>query len=280
LIIDYGETFSSDTYEVRDEDNVLANAGSVTCALTLPDLTVASPTVVNDDPGKYSFDFTPTGAQIQAGLHQYVVTATGGVLAGLVRKWSGSYDVDNDAPLVSVRDAVDHLRATTTITAAKDLEQLRWLILVATDAIERDLDRYIVRRSVTEVHNGSQHAIILRHTPVISVTSVTESGVLVDPSGYLLDSATGFLYRGTTSYANRFAWGYQNVSVTYVAGYANPPRVARLAALNLVQSLYQQSQTAFHPGIDESSAEAFVSAALPGLSQIPGYNSLRSMAVA
>jgi hypothetical protein len=263
------------TYTVKDDTGALTNPSAATLTITQPDGTLAAGIVVDITPtvtGQLVHDFAPT----QAGLHSVRWSTTGPTTAEddtFVAEAAGGM-------LVSVDEAIAHLRATTTITSAPDREQVQWLCLVATDAIERDLDRILVRRAVTEVHNGSQHAIILRHTPVISVTSVTESGVLVDPSGYLLDPATGFLYRGTTSYANRFAWGYQNISVTYVAGYANPPRVARLAALNLVQSLYQQSQTAFHPGIDESSTEAFVSAALPGLSQIPGYNSLRSMAVA
>jgi hypothetical protein len=262
------------TYAVKNDLQVPANPATATLTITQPDGTTVTPSVTLPPPttGQLVVDFTAA----QAGLHsvRWVTTAPS-------TAEDDTFTVEALASmLVSVDEAIAHLRATQTINSDADREQVQWLCLVATDAIERDLDRILVRRAVTEVHNGSQHAIILRHTPVISVTSVTESGVLVDPSGYLLDSATGFLYRGTTSYANRFAWGYQNVSVTYVAGYANPPRVARLAALNLVQSLYQQSQTAFHPGIDESSAEAFVSAALPGLSQIPGYNSLRSMAVA
>jgi hypothetical protein len=263
------------TYAVKNDLQVLANPATATLTITQPDGTTVTPAVTLPPPttGLLVVDFTAA----QAGLHSVRWTTTAPSTAE-----DDTFTVEAPASmLVSVDEAIAHLRATQTINSDADREQVQWLCLVATDAIERDLDRILVRRTVTgEVHNGSQHAIILRHTPVISVTSVTESGVLVDPSGYLLDSATGFLYRGTTSYANRFAWGYQNVSVTYVAGYANPPRVARLAALNLVQSMWQSSQTAAHPVYDESSAEAFATAALPGLGQIPGYNSLRSMAVA
>lgn len=263
------------TYSVRDDTGTLTNPSAATLTITQPDGTPAAGIVVDITPavtGQLVHDFTPT----QAGLHSVRWATTGPTTAE-------DDTFTAEAPggmLVSVDEALAHLRASGVITSDADREQVQWLCLVATDAIERDLDRILVRRTVTEVHNGSTSAIILRRTPVISITSVTESGVLVDPSGYLLDTSTGFLYRGTTSYANRFAFGYQNVSVTYVAGYANPPRVARLAALNLVQSMWQSSQQASHPVFDESGAEAFATAALPTLGQLPGYNALRSMAVA
>jgi hypothetical protein len=97
---------------------------------------------------------------------------------------------------------------------------------------------------------------------------------------YTLDAASGILYRGSTSYRTGFTAGRNSVVVTYVAGYADPPRVVRMAALNLVQSLWQSSQQAFHPGLDEASPESFAPAAVAGLSQIPGYDSMRAVGVA
>lgn len=263
------------TYAVKNDAGVLTNPSTATLTITQPDGTLAAGIVVTLPPtvtGQLVYDFTPT----QAGLHSVHWATT-------VPTTAEDDTFTAEAPaslLVSVDEAVAHLNAAGIITSDADREQLQWLCMVATDAIERDLDRYLVRRTVVETHNGSQHAIILRRTPVVSITSVTESGVSLVGTDYLIDSSVGILYRGTTTYSQRFGIGRQNIVVTYVAGYANPPRVARLAALSLIQSMWQQSQSSFHPGIDESSAEAFVSAALPGLGQIPGYDSLRSAAVA
>ena len=281
MIIDYGETYSSDTFQVRDTAGVLTNAGSVSCSLTLPDETTAAPTVVNDGPGLYSFDFTPAGSQIQAGLHRFVVTATGGVLGSLVRKWAGSYDVDNESALVSVREAVTHLRAGGVITSAADLEQVRWLCLVATDAVERDLGRAVTRRTVVEVHDGGRAALVLRVTPVVSITSVSESGTTLLAGEYLLDASAGILYRGSTMSRRYFGSGWQNITVTYIAGYVDPPRIARKVALNTVQGMWQSSQQAAHPFMDES-AETVVSSVTGGLNplEMRAYESLRAVGVA
>jgi hypothetical protein len=261
------------TYLVKDAAGTATTPAGIVLTITNPDGTTTLPTVpAPGTPGSYVVDFVPA----QAGLHSVHWATTAPTTA--------EDDVFTaEAParmLVSVDEAIAHLRSQSVTVSDADREQLQWLCIAATDAVERDLDRVIVPRAVTETHNGASGAIILRRTPVISVSSVTESGVLVDPSGYLLDPQVGFLYRGTSAYSARWGVGMQNVVITYRAGYADPPRVVRIAALNLIQSMWQQSQQAYHPALDESSTEAFATAAIAGLSQIPGYDSLRSAAVA
>jgi hypothetical protein len=80
---------------------------------------------------------------------------------------------------------------------------------------------------------------------------------------------------------NGSATGRQNITVTYVVGFLNPPPVARMVALTCLQSMWQESQQASHPLLDES-AEFAVSNAVAGL---PGplrqaYDSLRTVGVA
>jgi hypothetical protein len=261
------------TYAVKNDLQALANPATATLTITQPDGTTVTPSVTLPPPttGQLVVDFTAA----QAGLHsvRWVTTAPS-------TAEDDTFTVEAPASmLVSVDEAIAHLRASGVITSDADREQVQWLCLAATDAIERDLDRTLVRRSFTETYSGVTGPILLRHTPVLSITSVTVGGSLLLNTQYLLDD-TGFLYYGSTTGYSAWTSGLRNVSVTYVAGYANPPRVARLAALNLVQSMWQSTQQSFHLGIDESSAEAFAQAALPGLSQIPGYSSLRSMAVA
>lgn len=271
-IVDLGETFSSDMFEVRDSAGALANAGTVTATITLPDGTTTSPAVANPAIGKYTFDYLT----VQAGLHRYLVHATGGVLGSLVRRWSDSFDVTDAVPLISVREALAHLRATGVITGSADLEQLRVLCLVATSSVERDLNRVLVRRTLTKQWTVGPQPVSLR-MPVASITSVTiDGGAAIDATGYRVDEH-GLLW-------SRYGWGSGYwpgmATVTYVAGDASPDPVARQAAKNLIQSMWQASQQAPHPFVDESSAEAFAATALPGLSQIPGYDSLRIPAMA
>jgi hypothetical protein len=275
--VDLGQTYRY-RQTVKDAAGALANAGTVTLIITLPDGTTASPAAVNSSTGIYDFSYTTT----QAGLHYVSGSATGGVLSAEFDKWEDSFTVETAGQMfVSVDEAAAHLRASGVITSEADREQLRWLCLAACDAVERDLGRVIARRTVNELHDGGQSVIMLRKSPVISIVSVTDSNVSLTAAEYTVDTAVGILYRGAaTGWATRFAYGRQAVLVSYVAGYLQPPRVARMAALNLVQSMWQSSQQAFHPALDELSAESFAAAALPGVSQIPGYDSLRTVGVA
>ena len=276
---DTGETirFSSDLRDAPVENGgVLSNAVTAALTITLPDGTTTSPTVANPPAvtGKYIADYTPT----QTGRHQgtWLFTMSGGKTTSYVE----TFDVG--ASLVTVDEAVSHLRAAGIVTSAADLEQLQWLCFVATDAVERDLGRTIVRRTISETYDGGSGALILRNTPVISVTSLVEAGVTLGVGDYLLDSSSGILYRGTSTYAAAFYSGRQLVVVTYVAGYTNPPPVVRKVALNLIQAMWEESQQASHPLIDEGNAESFspsVAALLTPI-ELSAYESMRAVGVA
>lgn len=77
--------------------------------------------------------------------------------------------------------------------------------------------------------------MVLRHRPVISITSITSSpsGAVFDPSWFNVDAATGIVRRidGSTFFGQ--------MTVTYVAGYATPPPWAVLAAKIIVQHLWR-----------------------------------------
>jgi hypothetical protein len=263
------------TYAVKNDSGQAANPSTATVTITQPDGTTASPSVTLPPSvtGQLVVDFTPT----QAGLHSVrwaTATPTTAEDDVFIVEAAGRM-------LVSVDEAVNHLRASGVITSDADRETLQWLCMAATDAVERDLGRVLVRRTVTETHTGYGPAIILRQTPVLSITSVTESGTALTGTDYLLDSSTGILYRGTTTGLRSYVAGALNVTVVYVAGYTDPPRAARMVALNLIQSMWQQSQTAFHPGLDES-AELPLQMAVAGLPDPlrRAYDSLRAAAVA
>lgn len=283
--VDVGQTYRY-RYTVRDAAGVPANAGTVTVTITLPDGTTATPGVVNSATGVYDIAYTT----VQSGLHSLYGSATGGVLGTEFDKWEDAFTVERAGQMiVGVDEASSHLRAQGIITSDADREQLRRFCMGSSKALARECGRVLTRRTVTEVHDGGRPQLILRQTPVASITSITVSGTLLAATAYrLANPMTGIVEAGSSWSRSLFGWGYGNVAVVYVAGLAAMNTVeadelldvARTAALNLVQSMWQSSQQAFHPGLDESSVEAFAQAALPGLSQIPGYDSLRAAAVA
>lgn len=273
---DLGDTlrFKSD---LTDGSGALVNATGVTLTITLPDGTTATPSVTNPPTvtGKYVVDY-PTTALSPSGLYrgQWLFTMAGGATTSYVE----TFDVG--ASLVTVDEAVAHLRAAGVITSESDLEQLQWLCFVATDAVERDLGRVAVRRTIVESHNGVGDSIILRKTPVLSLTSLAEGGVIVSPTyGYVLQilaDGGGIVLRGSQQVPQPYWWGRQNVVVTYVAGYNDPPRILRKVALNAVQGMWQESQQAPHTLLNDFPDES-VGAAVGALTSVErgAYESLR-----
>jgi hypothetical protein len=272
--VDLGDTprFKAD---LTNGSGVLTNASSVTLTITLPDGTTATPTVSNPPAvtGQYFYDYQFT--QLGRYLGCWLFTMAGGATTAHYN----SFDVDS-LPLVTTDEAVRHLRAGGIITSENDLEELQWLCMVAQDAIERDLGRITTRRTVVESHDGGVGTIILRKTPVLSVTSLTEGGVTVSPTyGYVLKTLAdggALVERGSQLVPQGFWWGRQNVVVTYVAGYTDPPRILRKVALNAIQGMWQESQQAFHPGLEDFSANA-VGSATDSLTrfEMGAYESLR-----
>jgi hypothetical protein len=277
--LEQGETYQY-RQTVTDAAGVLANAGTVTATVTLPDGTTTAPTVSNSGTGLYDFDYLT----VQAGRHTILGSATGGALGTAVEKFDDTFTVEEPGRfLVGFDDARTQLRATTTITTLADREQLRWLCLAATDAVERDLDRILTRRTVIETYDGGKTGLRLRTGPIISITSVVEGGVTLTGTDYVLDSNAGVLRR--KPYGAAWVTDWQNIVVTFVAGMVNPPASARMIALYVIQSLWQSSQQAPHSLLDEASIEDTTLAAVSLLSGLPrplrnAYDSLRSVGVA
>jgi hypothetical protein len=242
--MDLGDTlhFASDLYDKPAESGgVLVNAPTVALTITLPDGTTTSPTVTNPPAttGKYFYDYVTT-TTIGRYTGQWLFTFVGGQTESYVQ----SFDVGSG--LVTVDEALTHLRAQGIITTAADRDELQWFCLVASDAVERDLGIVVVPRTVVDTFDGGKNAVSLRFWPTLSITSLVESGITITSGNYLLDTNSNILYRGTNGYS-LFSWGRQNVVVTYKAGYLNPPTVIRKVALNTIQEMWQASQQADHP---------------------------------
>jgi hypothetical protein len=233
------------TYTVKDDTGALTNPSAATLTITQPDGTLAAGIVVDITPaetGRLIYDFTPT----QAGLHSVRWATTGPTTAE-----DDVFVAESPASLlISVDEALDHLNATQVITGTVSRERLQRICLAASSQVERELDRTVVPRTFTETYSGVRGPIQLRHTPVISITSVTVGGSLLAGSQYLADEE--FLYFGSTTGYSAWTAGLYNVVVTYRAGFAIPPQEIRDRALDIVQARWQSSQQSAHPVFDES----------------------------
>jgi hypothetical protein len=252
-VADLGDTlvFSSDLWDIPptygSAGNItngasLVNAVAAALTITLPDGTTVTPTVTNppSTTGKYSYHYV-TSVNGQSGRYvgQWLFTMSGGETTS----YPQTFDVGGG--LITVDEALAHLRANGVLKKAPDLDELQWLCNVATDAVERDLGRAFTRRTIIETHDGGDGVIILRKTPVMSVTSVLEGTATLPLTSWVaqpLADGGMILHRGSQRMPFRFWPGVQYVTVTYTVGYTDPPRIVRKVCLNTVQVMWQESQ--------------------------------------
>ena len=81
---------------------------------------------------------------------------------------------------------------------------------------------------------------------------MTENGLAISASNYVLDYTGQRLYRigsGTLYATNSYGYwtqGMNNVSITYVAGYVNPPMSAKQGVLEIIRHLWQTQRGAIN----------------------------------
>ena len=217
---------------VRDSAGALANATTAALTITLPDGTTTSLTVAN--PPAVTGTYIATYAPSMAGLHG-IRWLFGGMNAQ-APPLDSIYVDQVLPPLVSLAEAREQCRAVST---ADDVLLQRY-VRVASGHCERRTQVWR-RQTLTAVKDGGGTLVRLRY-PVISVTSVTESGSLLDAAtGYTPVLDDGLLYRGpSTSCGLRWLAGQQNVTATYVAGAADGliPDEIRQGVLLLAEHLW------------------------------------------
>ena len=223
---------------ITDSSGAVANAGAVTCTVYLPDGTSASVSVTNPSTGLYSADYVPS----QVGRHAVKWVATGTNASA----YSDEFNVRDFSELgiVGLDEVKQHLNIPLTITT--DDEEIRRIIDAASDLAESYVGQVLGRRTFTdELYDGGADCIRIRNPKAISITSVYENGALVQPSGYALDYTGQRLYRvgsstlfATNSYGYWTA-GFNNLKITYVAGYVNPPMAAKQGVLEIIRHLWQ-----------------------------------------
>lgn len=205
----------------------LVDATTVALVVGLPDGTTTTVTPTRASPGRYQAVYVP----VQAGRHDIRWVSAGPGARTQV-------DVLNVAParsvsLVSLAEFKTHLNIDTD----DEDEEIRYYLEAATGVVERHVGQVVVRRSISETHRlGWRGGLVLRRGPVISLTSIsTNGGTVLDPSGYVVDTATGEL----RSVAGGLAGLSGDVAVVYVAGYVATPPHMILAAQIIAEHLWQ-----------------------------------------
>jgi hypothetical protein len=223
---------------ITDSTGANANASAVTCTITLPDGTTSTGSVTNPSTGLYNCDFSPT----QVGRHTVRWLATGTNASA----YTDEFNVRDYAELgiVGLAEVKAHLNIPTTDTTLD--EELRRIIDAASDLAESYVGQVLGRRTLTnELYDGNNEFIRLRNPKAISVTSVYENGALLNSGQYVLDPTGQRLYRigsGTLYATNSYGYwsgGMNNVQVTYVAGWVNPPSAAKQGVLEIIRHLWQ-----------------------------------------
>jgi uncharacterized phiE125 gp8 family phage protein len=232
-VIDVGDPLPDLGVMVYNTAGALATA-TVTLTITLPDGTSTAPSVTSASTGVYSATYTTT----MAGRHVARWTATNITGGATQERYEATYDVSSAAnSIVGLDDAKTYLR----ITGSGDDDPLRDVLEAASDLCERYTRKTWRRSTVTaELHSGGSDVIYLRQAPVVSVTSVTDTGVAVSSSTYTLDAPTGRLFFGDTRSTGCWTAGQENISVTYVTGppAGVVPAYIRQGLLVLVEHLW------------------------------------------
>jgi hypothetical protein len=232
-VIDVGDALPDLGILVTDSAGALATA-TVTLVLTLPDGSSAGPAVTSASTGVYSATYTTT----MAGRHVGRWTATNITGGATQEVYEQTWDVaDRSRSIIGLDDAKTFLR----ISGSDDDEQLRDVLEAASDMCERYTRKVWRRTTVTaEIHSGGVDVIYLRQAPVVSVTTVVDTGVTLAATSYTVDLPTGRLFYGDTTFQGWWTPGQDNISVTYVTGPPSGivPAYIRGGMLELVEHLW------------------------------------------
>jgi hypothetical protein len=132
----------------------------------------------------------------------------------------------NAIDIISLAEA----KAALNITASTWDTELATYVTAASQAIDRLCGPVITRTITGETHHGGRHSIWLRHTPVVTISSIVEydgtvattlaaeTNTAKTANDYAIDLATGRVTRRQSNFASRFPIGMNNVVVTYTAG--------------------------------------------------------------
>lgn len=232
------------TWLTVDSSGAAANPGTVTASVTLPDGSNVSLTTATSVTGTYTTTYLPT----LAGRHVYAWSATG----TWPQAYSDVFEVRdiNDIGIVGYDEVLEYLNIPA---ASANENEVRRFMDAATDLAEQYTGIVLGRRTYTnELYDGAGEFLRIRNPKVVSITSVYENNALIAATAYAVDPTGQRLYRvgSDTLYASNsygyWAPGMNNISVTYVAGYANPPMSAKQGVLEIIRHLWQTQRGAMN----------------------------------
>ncbi|MGV9535010.1 head-tail connector protein [Streptosporangium sandarakinum] len=212
------------TQEVRSSGDLVTPAG-ISLTILLPDGTTDGPlTPGSTGVGVYHYDY----ATAQAGRHvaRWVTEGPVGVAEepfDVAAQWGG-------AGIVSLGEAKAHLNITSSADDAELAEMIR--------AVTGPIERYagvVLRRDLIEEHPGG-YSLVLHQTPVLALASIVGAAPGVG------DVSVGDLqFEGSSGVLRRTdrAWISGPVRVAYTAGRTDVPARVRLAALMILQHLWE-----------------------------------------
>jgi hypothetical protein len=232
------------TWNTVDSSGAAVNPGTVTLNITLPDATNVSVTTTTAVTGTYTASYLPT----QVGRHIIAWAATG----SWPQAYSDIFEVRdiNDIGICGYDEVLEYLNIPA---ASANENEIRRFIDAATDLAETYVGQVLGRRTFTnELYDGGTEFIRIRNPKAISITSVYENDALVSASNYVLDYTGQRLYRigsGTLYATNSYGYwtaGMNNVKITYVAGYVNPPMSAKQGVLVIIKHLWESQRGAMN----------------------------------
>ena len=237
-MIDLGDPYQI-AVAIRDSGGTLTDPATATLTITLPDLTAVTPTVpAPTETGILRIDY-PT---VQAGPHRWRLTTTGPVTAH-----ADMFDVRGTSPalLFSLVDAKAHLNIPADRT--EDDEELRRFVEAVTEVVERDpewgVGPVVARSYIDRIHPCDTRALVLRHRPVLSITTVTavlDGGTDYDPVGLDIDQDAGIVIRKAAA-GLWFTGGPWDV--TYLAGRRQMPANITHAGRIILQHIWSTQRS-------------------------------------
>lgn len=219
-------------FTVRDSTGALADGGAITAALTAPDGTQTSLATSSTARGRYSYTFTPDISG------RWSVTAGASGSSGIPARVFNIFPPDPHM-LISIEEAKSALNFPADDTAND--EEIMLFIAAATNVIE-DITGPLFPATYIERFDGNTFTVLLSRAPE-EVISVTDTGTTVDPAEYTVEPF-GRIRRLDSQ---RFRRGFQTLAVTYRAGTGIVPAAVVLAARELIQFSYRQSQQGERP---------------------------------
>jgi hypothetical protein len=220
------------TTTFTDATNAPVDPTAVTVAITLPDGTTGGGSATRDSTGKYHYDYTPT----LSGIHQFYFAGTGAVVATQIPDIF-TVSSTSTAALISIQDA--KLLMNKSLAKFTDDGEILSFIHSATDIINAECGYTLPTtrtESVGTIWSGGQMAIMLSHTPIISVQSITPRQVsmpTIDITTLNINKEAGVIYLG-----NYFSW-WGPQTVTYTAGRSYVPPSLQDACKIIVSYLWE-----------------------------------------